>query len=538
MKIRDALRAKLNVLVASAVAFTAGLGVAAQLDLPATSFASGGATAGASQSAQDGSLDLPSDSVVETSAARSLSSDFARVAKAVTPAVVTVQVQKQVQQSQAQQRFPFPFNPFGEQPRGQDRQQPPPTEPGTGSGFIIRSNGYIVTNDHVVSNAEEISVQLSDQRTFDDVELVGRDPTTDVALLKVDGEDLPTVSLGSSDSTQVGEWVLAVGNPGIGGPSDILPTTVTAGIVSGKGRDIGVLDRQFQSRGQMVTPAIEDFIQTDAAINPGNSGGPLVNMKGQVIGVNTAIASETGFYIGYGFAVPVELVREVVEDLIQYGEVRRSALGVTVQEVTAEDADYYELDRVGGAKVSGFSELQDGEESPAQAAGIENGDVIMAIEGQPIRAVSDLQRRIRSFDPGETIEVTLVRRATRERETVDVSLGRMGAPESMQQEQTREQADGGPLGVEVRDLSPEIRSQLEIPRDLTGVVVTAVARGSPAARAAIDVRNVIVDVNGQAIESVSDYREIASRLQSGTVANVRVYVPQAGVERFVSIRIP
>ena len=528
MKINDALRAKLNVVIVTAVAFAAGLGVAAQLDLTAPSFASGGAL-------QEGSVQLGTDASVQTNTARALSDDFAQVARQVTPAVVTVEVEKQVQGRRMQRQFPFPFNPFGQQPEGEDQE--PPTRPGTGSGFIIRPDGYIITNNHVVENAEEINVQLSDRRRFRDVELVGRDPTTDVALLKVNGEDLPAVSLGSSDSTEVGEWVLAVGNPGFGGgPQETLPTTVTAGIVSGKGRNIGVLDRQF--RDQSVSPAIEDFIQTDAAINPGNSGGPLVNMGGRVIGVNTAIASETGYYMGYGFAVPIELVEEVVQDLLQHGEVRRAALGVTVQAVGPDDAEYYGLDRVAGAMVTGFSELQGGAESPAREAGIQSGDVIVSVEGRRLRSVSDLQRRIRSYDPGQTVQVTVVRRSTQEEETVDVTLGRMGTPGGTDQQRTEQQADGGPLGIEVRDLAPQIRAQLEVPEEITGVVVTGVDRGSPADRAGLSTRFVIADVNGQPVESVDDYREIVSRLQPGTVANLRVYIPQAGVEQFISVRIP
>ncbi len=531
MKIKDALRAKLNVLIVTTVAFAAGLGVAAQLDLTAPTFASGGATV---QQSQDGSVQLGADSTVRTNTARALSEDFARVAEQVTPAVVTVRVEKQVQQRQMQRQFPFPFNPFGQQPEG---EQEPPTRPGTGSGFIIRSNGYIITNNHVVQDAEEMTIQLADRRRFRDVELVGRDPTTDVALLKVDGEDLPAVSLGSSDNTAVGEWVLAVGNPGFsGGQQETLPTTVTAGIVSGKGRNLGVLDRQF--RDQTVSPAIEDFVQTDAAINPGNSGGPLVDMAGRVIGVNTAIASETGYYMGYGFAVPIELVEEVVQDLLQHGEVRRAALGVTVQAVEPEDAEYYDLDRVAGAMVTGFSELQGGAESPAREAGIQSGDVIVSVEGRRLRSVSDLQRRIRGYDPGESVRVTVVRRSTRERDTVEVTLGRMGTPGETQQRQRQQQAEGGPLGIDVRNLAPQIRARLEVPEEITGVVITSVARGSPADEAGLSTRYVVADVNGQPIESVEDYREVISRLEPGTVANLRVYVPQAGVEQYVSVRIP
>jgi len=235
-------------------------------------------------------------------------------------------------------------------------------EQGTGSGFIVSSDGYILTNNHVVAGADRVMVRLYDKREFT-AKVVGSDPATDVAVIKIDARDLPAVSLGNSDSTRVGEWVLAIGNP----LGEAFTFTVTAGIVSAKGR---LLNGLQQSRY-----AIQDFIQTDAAINPGNSGGPLVNVRGDVIGINAAIASETGFYSGYGFAIPINLAHTVMEQLIKTGHVERAVMGVAIREVQPEDADAVGLKEISGVVVNSYT----GDDSPAKRAGIQPGDVIVAL---------------------------------------------------------------------------------------------------------------------------------------------------------------
>ena len=533
---KDALRTKLNVILVAVLAFGMGLGVAAELDLTSPGMA---AFQGSSPEIQVGG---PDD--LRTESARALSEDFARVAERMAPTVVTIEVGQVVRTQRRGEQFPFPF-PFEMEPfqmpegRGQ-----PQYRPGTGSGFIISSDGYIVTNNHVVERADDITVQLSNQREFTDVKVVGRDPTTDVALLKIPAEDLPVAPFVESDQdTRVGEWVLAIGSPGSGTGSDVLSNSITAGIVSAKGRNLQLLSRRYQQQtGEIVTPTIEDFIQTDAVINRGNSGGPLVNMDGEVVGINTAIFSETGFYMGYGFAVPAGLVREVVDDLIQYGEVRRAVLGVTVGGVSAEDAEYYGLDRVGGAVVSGFS-MPGGQESPAREAGIEAGDVIVSVEGEAVRSVSDLQRKIRGFQPGESVTVTVVRRSDRERERVDVTLAAMEETSEESSQRASGASERNPLGLEVQRLSQRLRQQLQVPSEVEGVVITEIAPLGPVGRSNLippPERSpvVIQDINGRSIRSEEGYLDAVTELEPGSVANLRIWVAANQLEQFVSVRIP
>jgi serine protease Do len=265
---------------------------------------------------------------------------------------------------------------------------------GSGSGFIVSTDGYILTNNHVVAGASVVVVTLLDKREME-ARVVGRDPTTDVAVIKVAGGRLPAATLGDDARLRVGQWVLAIGNP-LG-----LDFTVTAGIVSAKGRSVpGLLQSNF---------AITDFIQTDAAINPGNSGGPLVNIRGEVVGINSAILSPTGVNAGAGFAIPISLAREVMEDLIQFGEVRRAVLGIALNEVTAEAAEQLRLPAIAGALVTGFPDAS----SPAYQAGLRQGDVIVGLDGQPVDRVTTLQRIIRGREPGTVVAVEFVRGGAR-----------------------------------------------------------------------------------------------------------------------------
>ncbi len=259
---------------------------------------------------------------------------------------------------------------------------------GSGSGVIISPDGYIVTNNHVIDRASQIEVVLNDKRAFP-ATLVGTDPSTDIALLKVEAADLPVILMGNSDDLRVGEWVLAVGNP------FNLTSTVTAGIVSAKARNINILDADMK---------IEAFIQTDAAVNPGNSGGALVNTHGELVGINTAIASQTGSYAGYSFAVPTSIVQKVVSDLQQYGRVQRAILGVQLQEITAQLKEQYHLPTLQGAYVAYVVD-----NSAAQKAGMLAGDVITQVNAVPIKTVTDLQEQIGRYHPGDTITITVLR---------------------------------------------------------------------------------------------------------------------------------
>ncbi len=274
---------------------------------------------------------------------------------------------------------------FGEQ----ERSEPTPIM-GFGSGVIISNTGYIVTNNHVIDGSDEIVVVLNDKREYN-AKLVGADPTTDIALLKVEQEGLSSLKFGNSDALKLGEWVLAIGNP------YNLTSTVTAGIVSAKARNINILASQEFS--------IESFIQTDAAVNPGNSGGALINTKGELVGINTAIASRTGAFTGYSFAVPVSIVQKIVKDLMEFGTVQRAILGVTIQDVTAELAQEHDMDKLKGVYVNGVREG-----GAAREAGIKVGDVILSIDGAEVNSSAALQEQVSKYRPGEKVKVLVSRK--------------------------------------------------------------------------------------------------------------------------------
>ncbi len=287
-------------------------------------------------------------------------------------------------------------NPFFDEFFGLRNQQPQIAQ-GFGSGVIISTDGYIITNNHVIEDAQKIKVILNDKREFE-AKLVGTDPSTDIALLKVDGKDLPILTYGDSNSLKLGEWVLAVGNP------FNLTSTVTAGIVSARSRNLGINEDQL---------SIESFIQTDAAVNPGNSGGALVNQQGNLVGINTAIASRTGSYTGYSFAVPVTIVKKVVGDLKEYGEVQRALLGVNIGDVDAERAKELKLDKVEGVYIGGVPE-----NGAAKQAGIKEGDVIIQVEGEPIKNTAELQEKISQYRPGDAVKVVVIRNSEKKQFTV------------------------------------------------------------------------------------------------------------------------
>lgn len=315
--------------------------------------------------------------------------NFVHAAELVTPTVVHIKsTVTATARNNSQYRSPFEDwfrDYFGEQPR--DYQGQPRPQQSAGSGVIMSANGYIVTNNHVIANADELEVTLNDNRTFT-ASLVGTDPNTDIAVIKIDAEGLPYIDFGSSDNVHVGEWVLAVGNP------FDLTSTVTAGIVSAKGRNIGILRERY---------GIESFIQTDAAVNPGNSGGALVDLKGRLIGINTAIATPTGSYAGYSFAVPSSLVEKVVDDLIEYGVVQRALLGIEILNVNDPrlEEDIEDLNGVYIGRVS--------EGGAAEEAGLEKGDIVIKINDTDVKNVAELQDMVARHRPGDKIDVTFKR---------------------------------------------------------------------------------------------------------------------------------
>lgn len=300
---------------------------------------------------------------------------------------------------------------------------------GSGSGVILSDDGYIVTNHHVIEGADLIEIGLNDNRTFA-AELVGSDPTTDIAVLRIEAQDLKALEWGDSDAVQVGDWVLAVGNP------FDLTSTVTAGIVSAKARDIQLLQPDFD---RSLSP-VESFIQTDAAVNPGNSGGALVSDRGALIGINTAIASRTGSYAGYAFAIPSSLAQKVARDLIEFGTVQRAFLGVNIQPVTEETAQRLELPAVSGVLVSGVTD-----DSGARAAGMQVGDVILSVSGTPTPTLPELLERVNRFRPGQSATVEVWRQ--KEVKKLSVELGSRESLLSQRQPEAPIEGDSPPLPI-------------------------------------------------------------------------------------------
>ena len=328
--------------------------------------------------------------------------NFVAAAAATTPAVVHVMTEYKAepqQQSSRMQMDPFLRQFFGDQLEGMSphgQREPQSGGEGSGSGVIIAANGYIVTNNHVIDKASKVTVVLDDKRKFD-AEVVGADPSTDLAVLKVKADNLPFIKYGNSDEVKVGQWVLAVGNP------FNLNSTVTAGIISAKGRSIGILSHDQSNMG------VESYIQTDAVVNPGNSGGALVNTSGDLIGINSAISSHTGSFEGYAFAVPSSIVSKVVDDLLKYKVVQRALLGVRIQEVDARLASEKKLNTLNGVYVQGL-----GEKSSAAAAGLKIGDIITDINGVTVNTSSQLQEQVSRFRPGDKIKVGYLRGSSKE----------------------------------------------------------------------------------------------------------------------------
>ena len=382
-----------------------------------------------------------------------------------------------------------------------------------GSGFIIDDAGIVVTNFHVIENAEEITVTLADETVFT-AEVLGQDQKTDIAVLKIDPGDtkLTAVPFGDSDSLRVGDWVLAIGNPfGLGG-------TVTAGIVSARGRDIG-------------NGPYDDFIQTDASINRGNSGGPLFNVEGEVIGINTAIFSQTGGSVGIGFAISSNLAKRVTTQLAEYGTTRRGWLGVFIQEVTPDIAESLGLDEAMGALVSTVNES-----SPAEAAGLEPGDVIVRFDGKSIEKMRDLPRIVAETEIGATVDVDLIRNGSSM--TVQVTLGELEKAELVGivgEESQGEVESFDKLGFSVDNLDAELAADLGLDPDMRGVVVTEVVDGGPAAAKGLQPGDVIKRFGQRRVENAADLaKSVAETLESGR-AGVLLLVESEGRERFIQI---
>ncbi|MCX5725295.1 MAG: DegQ family serine endoprotease [Nitrospirae bacterium] len=450
------------------------------------------------------------------------SNGFTEVAKAVTPAVVnitTVTVEKVSDsrggQDELRERMEEFFGgqggAFG--PRGfRGPSGPGPGEPrehrggGQGSGVIVSPDGYILTNNHVIEGVRTVTITLPDKREFAG-KIVGADPKTDLAVVKIEGQNLPTVSWGDATKLQVGEYVLAVGNP-FG-----LNSTVTLGIVSALGR------------GRMGITQYEDFIQTDAAINPGNSGGALVNTKGELVGINTAIFSQTGGYQGVGFAVPTSMSKPIYESLVKNGKVVRGFLGVSIQDLNPDLAKSFGMKDMKGALVSDVKE-----EGPAGQAGLKQGDVITAYQGTPIEDAVALQRQVTKTVVGTKVTIRVLRDG-HEKDLL-VTIGEQPDTTKIAKAETGE-TDYAFAGVAVQDLDREIAKQLGVKGK--GVVVTAVEPESGAEKAGVMRGDVIREINRQPVKSVKEFEKVSSRLKKGE--NILILIDRRGNALFLSAKI-
>jgi serine protease Do len=420
---------------------------------------------------------------------------FTKAAKRILPAVVSIQ---------STQIFKIP------------EDHPEFYHPGSGSGIIISKNGYVLTNFHVINEAKELHITLYDMREFS-AKYIGADPTTDVALLKIDASDLPTAYMGNSDETEIGEWVLAVGNP------LNFRSTITAGIVSAIGRDINIIDEEYR---------IENFIQTDAVINPGNSGGALVNLNGEVVGVNTAIATRTGFNQGYGFAIPINLAKKVVDDIVQYGYVKRGLLGISIGRVSSSTARAMGLRVPKGVLVQGIRK-----DFPAEKIGLKQGDIILSVNGEAVNAANELQMKIARHHPGTTVRLGVWRDGREAQfDAVLAEAPRSDTKSLLSLGDDNIQFEN--LGLKVRDLTTAEREYLD---EVEGVLVERVYSGSPAQNAGIYQADVVVSINKSLIKSKSEFERQVKDATSGDILEfqvVRKLENQGMYNRIVFVEVP
>ena len=421
-------------------------------------------------------------------AAKTFDSDFTLAAEMTVNAVVHIKTKAPRQRQRQNDFFNDPFFDFFFGPQQKEQKGNTPSEAmplGSGSGVIISEDGYIVTNNHVIDGATEIEVTLNDKRTLK-AKLIGTDPSTDIALLKVDEKKLAYITFGDSDAMKVGEWVLAVGNP------FNLTSTVTAGIVSAKARNIGIIGTdRFGRRTEKLS--IESFIQTDAAINPGNSGGALVNTNGELIGINTAIASQTGSYAGYGFAVPSSIVKKIVTDLREHGVVQRALLGVSITDINTELANEKKLKTLKGAYVA--EAVKDG---AAAKAGIKEGDVITSINNVDVNSTSELQEQVSRYRPGDKINVGVVRDNKKMSFTAKL-INAEGTTDLIKNSEITTN-----IGAKLNPVSDTIKEALGID---SGLEVTSVGSGK-FNDAGITQGYIVLKINNKTMSSIQDFENI------------------------------
>jgi len=497
------------------LAFVLGLFFAGLLDFPRTGFAQ-------ERAAHTPIVKVDAPRIPAARPLADLSDAYAAIVEAVRPSVVYIQSERPLSNDQAGSQIfgqlPPGFQqliPRGQTPRRGKPDESPSLEHSSGSGFIVSNDGYILTNNHVIEGSSRVVVRLLDGHEYD-ARIVGTDKDTDIGVLKIDAHGLTPAALGSSEATRVGEWVLAIGNP----LGDELTFTVTQGIVSAKGRAHLDLDNNSKR--------IQDFIQTDAVINRGNSGGPLVNVRGEVIGINAAIASQTGYYTGYAFAVPIDLARKVMDQLVSRGHVERAGLGVFVKDADRDDADYLGLPTIGGVAISDFSD----DNSPAKRAGLDRGDVITAIDGVPVKSVPQLQQTVGFRRPGEVVKVEVVRKDGKH--TYSVKLTSVDAPNSVAANDAKPDADKGAapvsttsknsLGLVTEPVTGAVATELGLPASTRGLLIRSVIDGSPAATKPFcqtdetaGCTDVIVSVEGKAVKTDEDLKAALGNAMHGVV---------------------
>ncbi|HKV04384.1 MAG TPA: DegQ family serine endoprotease [Candidatus Acidoferrales bacterium] len=440
----------------------------------------------------------------------SFSNGFAAVLKPALPAVVNIHTSKVVKSRQFE--MPFfndpTFRQFFGEPFGQGRQQPrAEREQSLGSGVIITSDGTILTNNHVIDGATDIKVDLSDKREFK-AKLVGTDANTDVAVLKIEATGLPTLAVGDSSKLQVGDVIFAIGDPfGVG-------ETATMGIVSATGRSLNGTIENY-----------EDFIQTDAAINPGNSGGAMIDLRGDLIGINTAIETGGGGgNVGIGFAIPINMARSVMDQIVSNGKVVRGYLGIYIGDVTPVLAKEFGLNQAGGALINDVSP-----DTPGSRAGLKRGDVILELNGQPVESANALRLHVSQTAPGTTVKLGIFR--DNKKQDVSVTLGELKVNESAK-DNSGGSGGGGLEGVEVQELTPDIAQQLQLSPGTRGVVVSSVDPSTAAAAAGLQSGDLIEEVNHKPVHSIREYQQALAAVGTQPVL---LLVNQNGVTHYVVI---